>query len=348
MLKSRILQSFICSTYHTSTSPAVLPIPRARPGSSSDERHRCSSTRGRGYATVRRTTSYDFRDSMNWPCHRQSKPSGQPSPYDIFDLEHGAAYSKQKFYELVKVYHPDRHNSAAPEEPIHTLSALERIERYRLVVQAHEILSDPVRRKAYDATGAGWGGNAPRSTGPRDGPFSYNADHPESPFGNATWEDWERWYAKTSHPHASGPQRYQGAYINHNIFASFIIFTAILTGILQAVHAGSSATGVEERALAFTAQTHQFLNERQGENKRYSSEDTSHGLAVQRRQPVFGPASENRIRHFLERRDPNRYGLKDEEESHYRLHFSGKNDASLLKPASERPQLPAPNTNDER
>ncbi|KAJ5294806.1 hypothetical protein N7508_009627 [Penicillium antarcticum] len=37
------------------------------------------------------------------------------------------------------------------------LSKDERVERYRLIVAAHEILSDPQKRTAYDVYGIGWG-----------------------------------------------------------------------------------------------------------------------------------------------------------------------------------------------
>lgn len=36
--------------------------------------------------------------------------------------------------------------------------------------------------------------------------------------------------------------------------------------------------------------------------------------------------SEGRVRHFLEKRDPTRYGLKEEEEVQYRKHFHGNED----------------------
>lgn len=35
-----------------------------------------------------------------------------------------------------------------------------------------------------------------------------------------------------------------------------------------------------------------------------------------------GLTSDGRIKHFLEKRDPNRYGLKEEEEHTYRKHFA--------------------------
>lgn len=315
-------QCCFCTTYVTSTSPAVLPIPRARPADSSNKKRKISGTQWRGYATVRGSKSYDFRDNMNWPCHHKPKPEVHPTPYDIFELERGAVYSKQKFYELVKMYHPDRHSGIAPDQPIHKLSQVERTERYRLVVQAHEILSDPVKRRAYDASGNGWGAQSSAGSG-----FTrtYSTDATDSPYANATWEDWERWYARTASPHRSGPQAYEGTYFNHNAFASFVILVAIITGVLQATHAGTSAGSVEERAKAFTAQTHQFVSDRKVENVRYIDNEGRHGMRPKAIAPVLGPAADDRVRHFLQRRDPNRAGFKEEEESTYRQHFPDQN-----------------------
>lgn len=335
------LQCCFCATYTTSTSPAVLPIPRARSVQPDYTRRKTIWAQWRGYATVRGSKSYDFRDNMNWPCLHEPKRSVQPTPYDIFELERGAAYSKHKFYELVKIYHPDRHGIATSDEPIYTLSHVERLERYRLVVQAHEILSDPAKRRAYDATGAGWGAKVSTAPG-----FSrtYHTDSPDSPYANATWEDWERWYARTSHPHREGPQAYEGAYFNHNAFASFIILVAIITGVLQATHAGTSAGSVEERARAFTAQTHQFMSDRKVENAQYYNSEDSHLPPSKPVAPVLGPAADERVRHFLHRRDPSRYGLKEEEESHYRQHFAGQN---FLPPPKPTRAVRNAKTNDE-
>jgi curved DNA-binding protein CbpA len=266
---------------------------------------------------------------MNWPCHRSpSKLSSHPTPYDIFELEKHGVYSKQKFYELVKIYHPDRQKNHQPEDSIHHVPPLERLERYRLVVQAHTILSDPIRRRAYDTTGAGWGGQAysVRSEGRS---HSHTSHEPDSPFANATWEDWERWYARTSpHPRHGkyGPQSYEGTYINPNAFASFVILIAVISGVLQATHAGQYTGSIEEKAQAFTAKTNQFMSERKVDNTQYSSSGFSgHGFGGNPVRPgIGGGVADGRIRHFLERRDPSRYGLKDEEEDTYKQHFAGQ------------------------
>jgi hypothetical protein len=42
--------------------------------------------------------------------------------------------------------------------------------------------------------------------------------------------------------------------------------------------------------------------------------------------------ADGRIKHFLEKRDPSRYGLKDDEEEMYRKHFAA---AQRLLPAKE-------------
>ena len=315
------LQCCICShspAYATSTSPSVLPIPRARSDNSSNKTHKVSS-QWRSYATIRNRKTFDFRDNLNWPCQKTKKEqSTVPTPYDIFEIEQNGVYSKHKFYELVKTYHPDRHShhTGTPDHPIASLSRVECLERYRLVVQAHEILSDPVKRKAYDFSGAGWGEQATRRyTG--NSHRSYTADGEDSPFGNATWEDWERWYTRSSN--RQGPQAYAGTYFNPNAFASLIILLAVISGIFQATHAGQYAGSIEERAAAFTAQTQQFMSERKQTNTHYTSSGFSgHGFQGD------GVRPNHSIRHFLERRDPNRYGLKEEEEEAYRKFFAGQ------------------------
>ncbi|RMZ82033.1 hypothetical protein DV737_g2327, partial [Chaetothyriales sp. CBS 132003] len=236
------------------------------------------------------------------------------------------------FYELVKMYHPDRHSHhirRTPDHPIATLSRLERLERYRLVVRAHEILSDPDKRRAYDVSGAGWddhGIGNPRDASARSRSRararSPSADA-DSCFENATWEDWERWYARTAQPqHAEGPQAYGGTFLNPNMFASVVIVLAIISAIFQATHVSQFSGSIEDRAIAFTAQTQQFLSERRADNSRYSHmTHTGHGGNLSDQGGSRSSIVEERIKRFLERRDPYRSGLKDEEIESYRQAF---------------------------
>jgi curved DNA-binding protein CbpA len=256
---------------------------------------------------------------MNWPTKASS--STTPTPYEIFDIAKDAAYSKRKFYELVKIYHPDRHGHE--DNPCSKqLSHGESLERYRLVILAHEILSDPIKRRAYDSHGAGWADNKRIRTRYTHGYYAEGSRRPygtgpgcdNSPFANATWEDWERWYARDRS--GTARQTYEGNYINPNMFASFVVLMAVVSGVAQATRAGQYSGSLEERANAFTEKTSRFLNERAEKQK------------------MDGFDADGRIKWFLEKRDPTKYGLKDEEEDVYRKHFSPK-----PLPATKKPEV---------
>ncbi|KAF1966700.1 hypothetical protein BU23DRAFT_441916, partial [Bimuria novae-zelandiae CBS 107.79] len=75
-----------------------------------------------------------------------------PSPYDVLRQSRSTPYSKHNFTELAKLYHPDRHQFSTDQ----SLSAEVVIERFCMIMDAHNILSDPVKRQAYDANGIGW------------------------------------------------------------------------------------------------------------------------------------------------------------------------------------------------
>ncbi len=258
---------------------------------------------------------------MNWPRKTQSSIKSTPTPYEIFDLEQSAAYSKHKFYELVKIYHPDRH--LLEDNPCsRDLSHGERLERYRLVILAHEILSDPVKRRAYDHHGAGWADYQRATSRHSQGYYAEGSrkaygrgkGYDNSPFANATWEDWERWYARDTRETAK--QSYAGNYISPNMFASLILMMAVVSGVWQATRAGQFSGSLEERAQAFTEETSRFLTTR-AEKQKIDTLD-----------------SDGRIRWFLEKRDPSKYGLKDQEEDVYKDHF-----APRMLPAPKQPEV---------
>jgi curved DNA-binding protein CbpA len=308
MLKKRGLLSTYsclqcCSSVHPTaakTPPSSLFPPRARPIKSPR-----TSSQWRSYADVRHPREPDFRDNMNWPA--QKTPSAIPTPYEIFAIERGAVYSKHKFYELVKTYHPDRHGH--DDTFCGGISHVEKLERYRLVILAHEILSDPIKRRAYDSYGAGWGEHGRESTRHTRGYYSPTSDRPygtgpgcdNSPFANATWEDWERWYRRSEH---TPKQAYAGNYFNPNAFASFVILLAVITGVAQATRAGQYSGSLEEKAQVFTEETSRFLSSR-------ADHYVENRLS-----------SDGRVKHFLQKRDPSTCGLKDEEEEAYRTHFA--------------------------
>lgn len=156
------------------------------------------SKQSKSYATIAGNEDeqhHTFEHAQySWP----KAPKGQPypTPYQILDMKDTAVYSKARYYELVKLYHPDRTSNRSNDIP-HPV----KLERYRLIVAAHAILSDPQKRSAYDRFGAGWNGKA--EVGGRQtwhqpqppGPFSQSWNDPSDPiWQNATWEDWERFY----------------------------------------------------------------------------------------------------------------------------------------------------------
>ncbi|TDZ53223.1 J domain-containing protein 1 [Colletotrichum trifolii] len=89
-----------------------------------------------------------LHDTAPWPR------GPHPSPHEILGAEPDKPYSKRNFHQLVKLYHPDLHG--VNETSMAGISRASRLERYRLVVEAHEILSDPQKRLLYEKYGLGW------------------------------------------------------------------------------------------------------------------------------------------------------------------------------------------------
>ncbi|KAL8376950.1 hypothetical protein RB595_007875 [Gaeumannomyces hyphopodioides] len=186
------------------SSPASItasPFPPRHPGAYASSA-RCGPSRdsGRGYATVSNDGKLGCLAERlaAWP------KTSRPTPYEIFNQEAKAPYSKKRFYELVKLYHPDKygHHDEGTEpdaaEHLGGLSRAVKLERYRLVVAANKILSDPARRQDYDSCGAGWGEGVIAEevrAWSRARDKEWRSD-PNSAANNATWEDWERWYQR--------------------------------------------------------------------------------------------------------------------------------------------------------
>ncbi|PQE14435.1 hypothetical protein CJF30_00007014 [Rutstroemia sp. NJR-2017a BBW] len=218
----------------------------------------------------------------------------------IFNQKKGSPYSKRRFYELVKLYHPDRYDHESAGDG---LSYETKLSRYRLIIAANDILSDPVKRGAYDRYGAGWNG-LPEILDPRDRSHPSAAwgnqtkygwpGGPGDPSRNATWEDWERWYQRD----AKGAQEPQ--FVSNTAFVLIIVIFAALGGIGQ-------ATRVENYSLT-------FLEQRDALHSKMSRE-----LNQRRRETTTGFGSrEERINSFLRQRDPIGYGVTDPRDEAYR------------------------------
>ncbi|KAJ4321879.1 J domain-containing protein 1 [Neodidymelliopsis sp. IMI 364377] len=273
----------------SSCANAFTPLYFTHASSPQSCRHTSSTpkhtTQTRTYA---QHVSSDDADLLRWP--EAIRPHTTPTPYQILNCKKGDAYKKNRYYALVKLYHPDRCHpgSAVVHIPLQT-----RLERYRMLVAAHDILSDAERRKAYDAWGAGWAGH--HRTPTQHNPYEWEFDRKRwnsDPRQNATWEDWERWYGEN---HEGSGQRERVVQMSNFTFMSLIFAFVAIGGVMQ----GTRFSGF-----------HSSVVERRDKVHREAS------MEYQRsRHATMSGDRDERIRTFLEHREANLAG----EESYHRL-----------------------------
>ncbi|KAI8946054.1 hypothetical protein F4801DRAFT_593671 [Xylaria longipes] len=160
-----------------------------------------------------------------------------PTPYEVLAHPRDARYDKALFYELVKIYHPDRIQTAAHSSIPHSI----RLERYRLVVAANEILSDSAKRRAYDLYGAGWNGNRTLQSLYREADRSWR-NEPGNASRNATWEDWERW----RHERDGEKQPQTPVFMSNELFVIVLCSFVVVGSFAQARRASASTLNVVE------------------------------------------------------------------------------------------------------
>jgi curved DNA-binding protein CbpA len=225
-------------------------------------------------------------DLLSWP--EAVKPQTIPSPYQILRCAKGDVYTKNSFYALVKLYHPDR---CHPSSTVAHLPLQIRLERYRLLVAAHDLLSDADKRRAYDAWGMGWH-NVPAT---HHHPYTWESDQRRGttdPRYNATWEDWERWYSENDGSKDSGARTLQ---LSNFAFMSLLFAFVSIGGVLQGTRFTSFNNSVADRRDQIHREASMEL--RRSQNATMSGD------------------REERIRTFLEHREANILG----EPSYHRL-----------------------------
>lgn len=241
----------------------------------------------RTYATIRATPSPSGQqDYLPWP--RAAHPSSTPSPYQILQLKESAPYSKRRFYELVKIYHPDRNGFKDCTAHLDSLSGTVKMERYRLVVAANDILSDPAKRKAYDIDGTGWNGRpgieAVKNHWGQESKWS-GFDTNDSPFRNATWEDWERWYQRNNN------ETQKPVYISNGGFLTLVVVAVFVGGFGQ-------SSRLEDYSSIFKRKVEQV------------HDDASKGIRQRKIDSRIGERDQ-RLQSFLKSRDPLGYDIGD-------------------------------------
>ncbi|KAK6349901.1 J domain-containing protein 1 [Orbilia brochopaga] len=265
---------------------ALLPAAADKPHPSAHPRPCCYSS----------TTSAPTSDDDAWPGH---KPLSHLTPYEIFNQPKSSTYRKATFYRLVKLYHPDILPPAS--HPSARLSKATRTERFRLIVAANALLADPARKRAYDVHGIGWGtGNrwTDTHTPPhmRRSTADVYASGPwkRSPAGNATWEDWERWYRDEGmHTQSRGEDAADAAaaktITTHSNFITVLLLLSFVGVAVQLIRADSYNSN--------------FVERRDRRHREISSD-----LFRARRFGEAAAGKDERVQAFLRMRDPEGYG----------------------------------------
>lgn len=237
--------------------------------------------------------------------------AAHPTPYEIFDINRSAPYTKKRFYQLVKLYHPDKHqHHTSPSSSSATTSALSsgsakssashaqsdlspsaRLERYRLVVAANDLLSSPSKRHLYDTHGLGWHlHDSSSSTQHPTREDLRRADRawrtaPNSAAHNATWEDWERWHAAQNGGAQNQDRR--PLYMPNGLFASLVVALCLVGAAAQR----SRAQSIGEEYVEWKAKRHAAIGEELG----------------RRGQVMAGMGRDERVDAFLKERENANY-----------------------------------------
>ncbi|KAL5627833.1 hypothetical protein BROUX41_002581 [Berkeleyomyces rouxiae] len=238
---------------------------------------RCLSTT----SPCRRSSTGHRAEALAWPA------TPNPSPYEIFNIPSNSAYDKRRFAELVKLYHPDRHQQAAC-----TIDTATRLDRYRLVVLANELLSNPAKRRAYDQYGLGWspdtgsGATAPAGmhASSRQTAHHWQSPSANSAWRNATWEDWEAWHEQQAAGAGAGTgsrsTKQTPIYMSNGAFATLVV---VLLGVASAAH-----------YFYMDDQAASLAHSRQQENKRIMR------MLALREQAAADMSREERLLSFIE------------------------------------------------
>lgn len=147
----------------------------------------CFSGHRRGLASVE-----SERNGNPYPL----PSAGRATPYDIFHIgtHASAAEIKARYYDLVKIYHPDRalagvaHDGKTGDQ----IDVQKAHDNFKRITEAYTVLSDERRRRMYDRAGVGWDPTSSSSSGSSmsaDVPV-WTGSYPRSPSEWAAYQAW--------------------------------------------------------------------------------------------------------------------------------------------------------------
>lgn len=159
--------------------------------------------------------------ALEWPL------SPSPSPYEIFHLDKTAPQKqvKERYYQLVKLYHPDKLTNPTQLET----------ERFRKIVQANHILSQPAARSAFDQFGIGWSSPLHHQEGKRAGSYTGSRFNR---YSRRSQEEFHEFYTPTN----------ERRYTSNTNFVGFVVFLSTVGAVVQAVRLSRASSEITERS----------------------------------------------------------------------------------------------------
>ena len=289
-------QNYACHQYvasqHKSPNPLHDPTRQDELRSPLSSAKLTKSQR-RQYATVTpKETPRRVSNELYWP--QLASATAIPTPYQIFQQSKTAPYSKCRFYELVKLYHPDRHVSESLSSEIYDVPLNVKIERYRLIVAANGILSDPEKRAAYDKHGLGWHDSSEKIAHKHrrnhdDSPCWFDYHSSDSPLRNATWEDWEKWYQRNNqdkdNQSKDSQSKQEQVYLSHGGFVTLLVIFCAIGAIGQAKRIGYRSSTLLEQIEARNGKCRRNIENRKRLSQKFYSDDQRLDNFLKAREP---------------------------------------------------------------
>lgn len=176
----------------------------------------CVTDSKASYITCQATAIYHHQRRTNSTSQTEAGPSRTPayplpqskqaSPYEVFHLSNTASPAdiKARYYDLVKIYHPDRvlarfpdrTSTSAPtdsQSDTATIQSEKANEDFKRIREAYNLLSDDRRRRLFDRSGIGWdphsGSGSDINFGFGGGPV-WKGGFPSTPEEMAAYERW--------------------------------------------------------------------------------------------------------------------------------------------------------------